>query len=110
MKLKDKINAKRVKNKYKNVCEEYLRIAEGEIIIIFGRCRDMVLGQMFSLTIFWQASIYWKIPPPPPPPPRGRRKKYQLMSFEGKNMKRGREKGGKSKRKRKKGGKEKEKM
>jgi hypothetical protein len=34
-------------------------------------------------------------------PPRG--EKYQPMSFGGKNMKRGREKGGKCKRKRKKG-------
>jgi hypothetical protein len=36
-------------------------------------------------------------------PPPGGWKKYQLMSFGGKNMKRGREKGGKYKRKRKKG-------
>jgi hypothetical protein len=42
-----------------------------------------------------QGPIYWKIPPP-----QGR---YQLMSFGGKNMKRGREKEGKCKRKRKKG-------
>jgi hypothetical protein len=37
-----------------------------------------------------------------PPPPMGGGSKYQLMSFGGKNMKRPREKGGKSKRKRKK--------
>jgi hypothetical protein len=34
--------------------------------------------------------IYWKISPPPP---LGVRKKYQPMSFRGKNMKRRREKG-----------------
>jgi hypothetical protein len=44
----------------------------------------------------WQGSIYWKIPPP------WGKEKYQPMSFGGKNMKRGREKGGKCKRKRKK--------
>ncbi len=44
-----------------------------------------------------QGSIYWKIRPPP-----GGLKKYQPMSFGGKNMKRQREKGGKCKRKRQK--------
>jgi hypothetical protein len=44
----------------------------------------------------------------PPPPPLGE-KKYQPMSFGGKNIKRGREKGGgKCRRKRKKGEKRKE--
>jgi hypothetical protein len=44
-----------------------------------------------------QGSIFWKIPPP-----LGGGK-YQPMSFGGKNMNRGREKGGKYIRKRKKG-------
>jgi hypothetical protein len=46
--------------------------------------------------MFSQGSIYWKIPSP-----LGGGE-YQPMSFEGKNMKRPREKGGKCKRKRKK--------
>jgi hypothetical protein len=34
--------------------------------------------------------MYWEIPPPP----RGKEEGYQPMSFEGKNMKRGKEKEG----------------
>jgi hypothetical protein len=51
----------------------------------------MVTGELY----FSQGSIYGKIPP-------GRVGNYQPMSIGGKNMKRGREKGGKCK-KRKKG-------
>jgi hypothetical protein len=42
-----------------------------------------------GIVIADQQPIYWKISPLP-----GGRKKYQLMSFGGKNMKRRREKGG----------------
>ncbi len=45
---------------------------------------------------FKQGSIYWKMPSP-------LEGGYQLMSFGGKNIKRGIEKGGKCKRKRKEG-------
>jgi hypothetical protein len=58
---------------------------------------------MFCVVVLFtdiQGPIYWKIPPPP----RGGGKKYQPMSFGGKNMKRRKEKMGKSKRKRKKVG------
>jgi hypothetical protein len=46
--------------------------------------------------MYAQGSIYWKIIPTP----RGR-KKYQPMSFGGKNMKSGSERGGKCKRQKK---------
>jgi hypothetical protein len=52
------------------------------------------LYEFIRLTLLY-IGIYWKIPSPG----GGGKGKYQLMSFVGINMKRGREKGGKCERK-----------